>query len=119
MTATLINKIPHFTLQRGIDELIVIKSESVAWETMDEIQLDIKSAEALNAKALLSFKKSNNSIVVDGIRIYIALTATQTAFLLKGSYFFDIKLVKDGKILPPAPGRITVIETVSNPNVPL
>jgi hypothetical protein len=118
MTATLINKIPHFTLQRGIDELFVFKSESIPWTEMDEIHMDIKSVHAIEGKALLTFKKSNNTITIDGIRIFIPLTAAQTKALPKGEYFYDIKRVLGGKILPPAPGRITIIETVSNPVVP-
>lgn len=110
MTTIEDNKIIHRLKKGGENRDITIRG--VDWEMFDEIKVQIKSINKIEAPPVLDLSAD---VVIDGESLTIPITGQTTLKFNSHKMFFDIKPILDEKVSFVIQGEIITEQTVTQP----
>lgn len=102
----------QWPIQNGVDASIVINNED-GWDQFEEILMDFKYQIKIDYDPILRLTLESG-LVIDENNLIITVTADQSKRWSGIKIFSDIKVKKDGKVLPVIPFDIIITNTVTD-----
>lgn len=113
MTTVENNKIIHYLKKGGQNRDITIRG--VDWRMFDEIKVQIKSINKIEAPPIVDLSTADGSVVIDGENLTIPITGKMTLKFNSHRLFFDIKPMLDEEVSFVIQGEIITEQTVTQP----
>lgn len=113
MTTIEDNKIIHRLKKGGENRDITIRGAD--WEMFDEIKVQFKTINKIEAPPIISLSTADGSAVIDGENLTIPITGQMTLKFNSHRIFFDIKPMLNEQVSFVIQGEIITEQTVTQP----